>query len=264
MNKNDLLNAIKKVKEVSPKRKFKQTYDLIVTLKHLDLKKPEHQVDLFVQLHHPRGKQVKVCTFAAPELKESSQKNCDMTVEIDDFDKYAKDKKLTKKLAVDYDFFIAQATIMPKVAAAFGRILGPKGKMPNPKAGCVVPPNANLAPLVEKLKNTVRVSVKTAPMLQCRIGNEEMSDDQIVDNCLTVYNNLTHALPSQEDNIKNICLKLTMGPCVKVGALKSEEEKGKKSKSRKAVKLKASETSKKIASENAKESKVINDPKKVE
>jgi len=230
MNKNDLLNTIKKAKEVSPKRKFKQTCDLIVNLKHLDFKKPEHQVDAFVQLHFPRGKQVKVCAFVAPELKESSQKNCDFTVELENFDKYSKDKKLTKKLATEYDFFIAQATIMPKVAAAFGRVLGPKGKMPNPKAGCVVPPNANLAPLVEKLKKTIRVSARTAPLFQCRLGTEDMPDEQLLDNALTIYNSMVHALPNQEDNVKSVCVKLTMGPCVKVSADKVDSAKTKKNK----------------------------------
>jgi len=230
MNKNDLLNAIKKAKDVSPKRKFKQTYDLIVNLKHLDFKKPEHQVDAFVQLHHSRGKDVKVCAFVAPELKESSQKNCDFTVELENFDKYSKDKKLIKKLAIEYDFFIAQVTIMPKVAATFGRTLGPKGKMPNPKAGCVVSPNTNLGPLVEKLKTTIRVSAKTAPLFQCRIGTEDMSEDQILDNALTIYNSMIHILPNQEDNVKSVCVKLTMGPCVKVNAEKSDSIKNRKAK----------------------------------
>jgi large subunit ribosomal protein L1 len=236
MNKDELLSTIKKVKELSPKRKFKQTYDLIITFKHLDLKKPEHQVDAFVQLNHPRGREVKVCGLVAPELKESSKKNCDFTVDVDEFDKYAKDKKLTKKLGNEYDFFVAQANIMTKVAAAFGRILGPKSKMPNPKAGCVVPGNANLQPLVEKLKKTIRVSVKTAPSFQCRIGNEEAPDENIADNALTIYNAISHALPSEIDNIKTVYLKLTMGPAVKVGA--STEEKSAK-KTKKYIKIEA-------------------------
>jgi len=234
MNKDELLTAIKKVKEVSPKRKFKQSYDLILNFKHLDLKKPEHQVDAFVQLSHPRGKVVKVCALIAPELKESAKKSCDFFVDLDDFDKYAKDKKLTKKLAEEYDFFIAQANIMTKVAAAFGRVIGPKNKMPNPKAGCVVPANANLQPLVDKLKNTIRVSVKTAPLYQCRIGNEESPDDHIAENALSIYNAIVHALPNEKDNLKSVYLKFTMGPSVKIG--QSSEEKEEKRKLKKSFK----------------------------
>ena len=247
MNKDELLKAIKTVKETSPKRKFKQTYDLIINFKHLDLKKPEHQVDAFVQLPHPRGKIVKVCALAAPELKESAKKNCDFSVDLDEFDKYAKDKKLAKKLGSEYDFFIAQANIMTKVAAAFGRVLGPKGKMPNPKAGCVVPGNANLQPLVDKLKKTIRVSVKTAPLFQCRIANEEMPDEQVAENALMIYNSIVHALPSEQDNVKNVYLKLTMSPSVKVGATSEEKESSKTKKI-----LKAKETYDKPKSESKK------------
>ncbi len=218
MKKDELLKALKTVKGNSPKRKFKQTYDLIINLKNLDIKKTNNQIDTFVQLHHDRGKKVKICALVGPELKTSAKEPCDMVVALDEFDKYTKDKKLTKKLAQDYDFFIAQANIMPKIAAAFGKVLGPKGKMPNPKAGCIVPPNANLVPLVEKLQHTVRVSVKIAPLFQCRIGNEETDDEKLIDNAMIIYNALAHALPNEQNNIKSVYLKLTMGPSIKIGA----------------------------------------------
>ncbi|MBU2406914.1 MAG: 50S ribosomal protein L1, partial [Nanoarchaeota archaeon] len=61
MNKKAILDSIKKVREVSPKRKFPQTFDLIVNLQNIDVKNPEQKVDLFVQLHYPRGKKPRVC-----------------------------------------------------------------------------------------------------------------------------------------------------------------------------------------------------------
>ena len=107
---------------------------------------------------------------------------------------------------------------MPKVAAAFGKVLGPKGRMPNPKAGCVVPPNANLEPLVKKLQNTVRIKVNTGYLFQTRIGKEDTPDEHLIDNSMAIYNALIHALPGEQHNIKNVYLKLTMGPAIKVGA----------------------------------------------
>ena len=225
MDKNEILETLQTVKNTSPKRNFKQSYDLIITFKGLDLKKTENQVDLFIQLPHPRGRKIKVCALVGPELKDPAKESCDFVVPSDEFDKYIKDKKITKKLAQEYDFFIAQANIMPKVAAAFGRILGPKSKMPNPKAGCVVPPNANLKPLVEKLQSTARVAVKTGPLFQCRIGTEDSKDEDIADNIMIIYNSLVHALPNEHHNIKNIMLKKTMGPALKIGK-KQEAKKG--------------------------------------
>jgi large subunit ribosomal protein L1 len=216
MNKENILKVIKELREKSQKRNFKQTFDIIITLSHLNLKKPENQLDVFQQLHFARGKPVKTCALVGAELFEQAKKICDMAIHSDDFEKYGKDKKATKKLASEYEYFIAQATIMPKVAAAFGRVLGPRGKMPNPKAGCVVPPNANLKPLVEKLQKTVRLSAKTSLMVQAYVGVEDMKDEELADNILNIYDAVIHNLPAGLNNLKKVLLKLTMGKPVQV------------------------------------------------
>ena len=138
-------------------------------------------------------------------------------------------KKDMKKLAVTYDYFIAQATIMPKIATTFGKVFGPKGKMPNPKAGCVVPPNANLKPLVQKLKKTLKVKALADPIVHCCVGKEDSKEEEIIDNIMTVYNGVVHSLPQEANNIRNSYLKLTMGKSFKIGDKeKTEDVKGKK------------------------------------
>lgn len=59
MNDQEVLDALKKIREAGPKRKFSQTVDLIVTLKQLDLKKTEQNVNSFIILPHTRGKEIK-------------------------------------------------------------------------------------------------------------------------------------------------------------------------------------------------------------
>ena len=216
MNKESIQKVLKEISEKSPKRGFKQTYDLIIVLKGLDMKKPDHQVDFFVTLHHDRGKKVKVCAFAGPELKENAKDAVDLVINVEDFDKYTKDKVAMKKLAREYDYFVAQANIMAKVATAFGKSLGPLGKMPNPKAGCVVPPNANLKVLVSRLGKTVRILAKKNPMVQVYIGKEGMEEEHIVDNIITIYNQVMHHLPNEAHNIRRAKLKLTMGPAIEL------------------------------------------------
>lgn len=216
MDKEQIQAAIAKAKDISAKRNFKQSFDLIINLRGLDLKKSEHQIDTFITLPHLRGKKIKVCALVGPELAELSKDICDSVILSDNFGKYS-NKKDMKKVVNNFDFFIAQANIMPKIATVFGKVLGPRGKMPNPKSGCIVPPNANLKPLYDKLQRTVRVTAKTAPLIQCAIGTDDMSSNEIAENALTVYNSLLQLLPNEKHNIKDIYIKLTMGEPVKVG-----------------------------------------------
>lgn len=228
MEKKEFKEAIAKVRKNSPKRKFKQSFDLIINLKDINLKDSTQQVDLFVGLPYPRGKETKICAIVGAELVQQAKEACNTVITEEDFEKYARNKKLIKKAAVEHQFFIAQANQMTEIAKTFGRVLGPKGKMPNPKAGCVVPPNANLKPLCERLRTTIRVAAKTQPSIKCMIGNEEMKDEEILENVMAVYTQVVRHLPNEDNNIKSILLKLTMGQNVKVGGKEEKQAPEKK------------------------------------
>jgi large subunit ribosomal protein L1 len=215
MERKTVLEALKKAREAK-KRNFEQKFDLIINLKGLDLKKADHQVDFYIRLPKDTGKKAKVCAFVASEMISEAKEACDGVVSEDDFQKYAVNKKLAKRLASQYDYFVAQATVMTKVASSFGRVLGPKGKMPNPKAGAVFPPKTSLKPLCEKLRNTLRISAKLAPCIQCLVGRESMSDEDVADNIISVYEQVLHHLPNEVANIRSVFVKLTMGSSVRL------------------------------------------------
>ena len=185
MDKALIAATLKKVKDNSPKRNFKQSLDLIMNLKGIDLKKPEHQVNIFVTFQYGTGKDVSVCALVDSDLASKAREACDETITIDQFERF-KSKAEAKKLANKYDFFIAQSSIMPKVATVFGRYLGPKGKMPNPKIGSVLTPASNIKQLYDQLKRTVLLVTKNEPTIKCRIGNEDTKDDEAIDNTLAV------------------------------------------------------------------------------
>ncbi|MBS3139764.1 50S ribosomal protein L1 [Candidatus Woesearchaeota archaeon] len=212
MNKEQIKQALEEVKK-QPKRKFPQSYDLIINLKNLVLKTAP--VDFFATLHYSKGKKVKIAAFVDQQLADHAGKKCDLIIRESEFFKY-KDPKLQKKLAEEFDYFIAQANLMPKVAAEFGKVLGTRGKMPNPKLGCVVPPNANIEPLVKKLNSTLRLTAKKGLNLQCVVGKESQADEEIIDNIFTIYQTAAKNLPNEIQNIKNVSLKSTMGKPVKV------------------------------------------------
>ncbi|MBN1646187.1 hypothetical protein JW868_04070 [Candidatus Woesearchaeota archaeon] len=215
MNKNDISKALEALSSQKIDRKFNQTYDLIVNLQDMNLKNPEDQVDFFLTLTHTTGRKRKICALTGPELQDQAKKVCDHAISQDEFLNYA-DKKKSKKLAEEYDYFIAQANIMPKVAASFGRTFGPRGKMPNPKAGCVVPGNANLKPLYDRLQKTLKIQAKKELSIKVGVGKEDMKKDDVVDNIFTVYNQIIHHLPREQHNVKNIMVKLTMSKPIRI------------------------------------------------
>ncbi|MBI1969593.1 50S ribosomal protein L1 [Candidatus Woesearchaeota archaeon] len=216
MDKAKVQEALAKLRKDSPKRNFQQSIDLIVNLRGLDLKKTEQQFEIFFPLPHGKGKPVRVCALVGPELHQHAKEVCNTAIVEQEFEKYGKEKKILRKLAEGHDFFIAQANIMPRIATVFGKVLGPKKKMPNPKAGCIVPPKTNLKPLVEKLQNTARISVKEKLFVQLMVGIEAMKDEQIVENVMTAYEQLLPNLPNEKNNIKNMFLKFTMSKPVRL------------------------------------------------
>lgn len=230
MNKKQVLSTLELVHKDSKKRKFKQTTDLIINLKGLDLKKPEQNINTFIVLPHEKGKISRIGAFVGDELVSKAKGICDNVIHQKDFEVFGKDKKGIKKLSKQVDFFIAQANLMPQIAASFGKVLGPLGKMPNPKAGCVVPPIADLKILVDKLRKTTRVQTKNEAIIKVGVGLEDIGDDKLADNIMVIYDLVLHSLPQEKQNIKNIIIKTTMGKPFVVGRkeeTKTPEEKPK-------------------------------------
>ena len=211
MEKTQILKALEQLKD--DKKKFVQSYDLIITLKDINTKTAP--VDAFVVMPHSRGKTIKVCAVVGQELAEQAAKQCDMVIRETELAKY-RDNKAAKKLAAQYDFFLAQITLMPQIAQFFGRSFGPRGKMPNPKAGCVVAPTANLSVVKERLQKTVHVKSKDSLALQCIIGNESMKVEDVADNIMAVVTQVSKALPQEDQNVKAVFIKKTMSKPIKV------------------------------------------------
>jgi large subunit ribosomal protein L1 len=196
------------------KKGFAQSYDLLISLKDLNLKNPNEQVEFFAMVPYQLGKKRKVCALVGPEMIDDAKKTADFALEQATFEKMP--KKDLRKVAAKYEYFVGQANIMPKIAASFGRVLGPRGKMPNPKAGCIVPPRAPLQPLIDRLQKTVKVSVKKSPNVQVLIGTQGMTEQQVVENVKSLYDQIVHHLPKEENNVRHVYLKVTMGKPVKL------------------------------------------------
>jgi large subunit ribosomal protein L1 len=199
-----VLNAIKEARGNSKKRNFSQTFDLIVNVKLLDLKRPENRLSETFTLPKGRGKDATVVVF--------SDSVKDGTVEVhkmSEIEAIGADKRALKKLARDTDFFLAEPKAMPIVGKALGRVLAPRGKMPSVLAG-------DAAGMIAKHKNSVKLKMKDSPVIQCTIGTESMKDEDLAQNIVAVVQFLEKRLPKGRNNVGKIMIKLTMGKPVKV------------------------------------------------
>jgi len=214
--KDEIARALGELRKNIVKKKFAQSIDLVVKLREVDLKKPENRINETIALPNPPEKPLKICVIASGDLATRAKAaGADLLVGRQELENLGKDKKAARKLAVDYDFFIAEAPLMPLVGRGLGSFLGPRGKMPTP-----VPPNAAIDQIVSGHRKMVRVRMREQPVLQCRIGTENMTDDKLIENAQAVVSRIEQKLERGFKNIAEILLKSTMGKPVKVSFAK--------------------------------------------
>lgn len=212
LSKDQLLTALGEIRKPEAKREFSQSVELIVKLREIDLKKPENRLNESVELPNSLDKETKICVIASGDLATRAKAGqADLVLAREDLDKLGKDKKAARKLVTEYDYFIAEAPLMPLVGKTIGPILGPRGKMPTP-----VPPNAPIDQIVNSHRKLIRVRVRDQPVVQCRIGTEKMPDEKIAENALAVFSRVEAKLERGAKNIRQVLVKTTMGKPVKV------------------------------------------------
>jgi len=204
--------ALKELREKSGKRNFDQSIELIINLRDIDMKKPEGRIQESIELPYSLGKKVNIGVFAGGDMALRARKGgADLVLEGPEIESLANDKKRQRQMANSMDSFIAAAPLMPIVGRVFGAILGPRGKMPVPVA-----PTANIEGEIERQRRIILVRTRGQPILQCRVGAESMSDDEIVDNVQAVLNRIGGKLKRGAKSIGTVYIKSTMGLPVKV------------------------------------------------
>ena len=208
MEIKNLEKTIEELKNVSKKRNFKQSIDLIVTLKGLDLKKPEHKLKFEIPIAVPFS-DPKIGVFAdtlIPKVKPLESQNV-LLIRKDEIESYSKNKRLAKKTARECKSFLAEATLMPLVGKFLGPILAPRNKMPKPIPQTI----PDILPIVKREKATIKVALKDSPVIQCAVGREDMATEDLAKNVKTVLDSIESVLPAGKANINKIYIKTTMG-----------------------------------------------------
>jgi large subunit ribosomal protein L1 len=197
--KQELETSLKELR-TEKQRKFDESLDLIINLQKFDLKR--EQVNLFVSVPH-KIKDKKICGFL--EIKNDLVD----TITKSEFKKYSEKSEL-KRLVGKYDFFIAQASVMPLVATTFGRALGPSGKRPSPQLGILMNvDDKQIKELKERINHSVKIKTKEAS-IKISVGRKSMKDEDLIENIITIYNAVVKALPRDKENVKNIEVKFSM------------------------------------------------------
>jgi large subunit ribosomal protein L1 len=203
--------AIQKLKEVEKvlQRKFDETVELIFRL-GVDPKYADQMVRGSVVLPHGLGRELKVLVIASGEkLKEAEEAGAD----------YAGGEEIINKIAnenwIDFDVVIATPDMMPKLAK-LGKILGPRGLMPNPKVGTVTTDVKRA--VTEAKKGRVEFKVDKTGNLHVPVGKISFEDHKLKENILAVVDAVLKAKPpgAKGQYIRNVVLKTTMSPSVKL------------------------------------------------
>jgi len=204
-----LLEAAQKVKETNF-AKFDASFDIDVRL-GVDPRKANQMVRGVVTLPHGTGKQVRVLVLCTADAEAAAKAAGADYVGLDEY------IEKIKGGWTDVDVIITQPAIMGKIGA-LGRILGPRGLMPNPKSGTVT---VDVAKAVEEVKKgKIDFKVDKNGIVHSSIGKVSFNPQQMADNAREFINTLIKLKPATAKGtyIKSIYLSSTMSPGVKVDA----------------------------------------------
>ncbi|GAB6945020.1 50S ribosomal protein L1 [Vulcanisaeta sp. JCM 14467] len=217
LNLDAIIKAVTEAKARAKKRRFKQTYELIVRFRDFDVKNQNNRFNITVALPHPlQGKEPKVCVMATGAMVLAAKEaRADAILTREDIEKLAGNKKEIRKLANSYDYFVATPDLMVLIGRVMGQILGPRNKIPE-----VVQPNADIKAVIDRLKRSVRIRVKDQPQVMCRVGTEDMDPKQVAENIMTVLEEILKKV--RPEQLGDVSVKLTMGPPVTFSPLTSK------------------------------------------
>lgn len=208
----DPAEAVALVKQTG-KAKFDETVELSIRL-GVDPRHADQQVRGAVVLPHGTGKKIRVLVFAkADKADEARAAGAD----------YVGDADLVEKIKNEnwFDFDVAVATPdMMGVVGRIGRILGPKGLMPNPKSGTVT---MDITRAIGDIKGgKVEYRVDKTAIAHCPIGKVSFEEEKLVENLRALMEAVIKAKPSSAKGIylRSLYLSTTMGPSIKLNGTK--------------------------------------------
>ncbi|MFP4625605.1 MAG: 50S ribosomal protein L1 [Natronomonas sp.] len=206
-------DAVSRALQDAPERNFRETVDLAINLRDLDLADPANRVDESIVLPAGTGQDTRIVVFADGETAARARDVADQVLDGDDLEDLGDDEDAAKDLADETDFFIAEANMMPDIGRHLGTVLGPRGKMPTP-----LQPDDDVVETVDRMQNTVQLRSGERRTFHTRVGADDMSAEEIGTNIDVILRRLFTDLEKGPQNIDRVFVKTTMGPAVEVPA----------------------------------------------
>ena len=204
-----LAEMAKEAKAATKERKFKQSIELIITFKDIDVKKG-FALNEVVQLPKTSSPAT-VCIIATGDMSQKAKAaKADSVIGTEELEKFGTNKRESRKFINKYDFFLADTKIMPTVGKTLGQLLGPRGKMPTP-----VPFDASIEAFLERFRSCIKVRTRASLSISSKIGDVTMEDADLAINAHAVLSAIEKKLPNGEKNMKKILIKTTMGRPIK-------------------------------------------------
>jgi large subunit ribosomal protein L1 len=209
ITEKQLIEMIKEAKATDKERKFKQSLELIMVFKDIDVKKG-FSINETIQLPKTNSPAA-ICVMASGDMGlKAKNAKADKVIDNDELTRLAANKRESRKLINSFDFFLADTKLMPVVGKVLGQLLGPRGKMPTP-----VPFNAPIDAFLERFRSSIRVRVKNSLSMSCKIGDESMEDADLAINAHAILSGIEKKLPNGDKNIRKVLIKTTMGKIAK-------------------------------------------------
>jgi large subunit ribosomal protein L1 len=207
LSTQQLAELAKKGKDQSKETKFPQSVEVIITLKEVDPKKTDLNINDIVYLPHPTSKQARICFIGSGDLAvRAKNAKANLVIDPSQLENYGGSKRDAKKLARSYDFFLADTALMPRIGKVLGQALGPKGKIPTP-----VPPNAQVEAMINRMRTAIRVRSRGSLGIMAKVGDSKLTEPQLAENIVAIVNTISKKLPNGDKNVKTIMVKTTMG-----------------------------------------------------
>jgi large subunit ribosomal protein L1 len=203
--------------KASASAKFAESVDVAVKL-GVNPRHADQMVRGACSLPHGTGKQVRVVVFADGEAARAAEEAGADFVGSDELV-----NKILKEGWTDFDKAVATRNMMGKVGR-LGRVLGPRGLMPNPKVGTVVGPEQVAATVQELKRGKIDFRVEKAGIIHVSIGKVSMESEQLLANVTTLLATLVRMKPSTAKGtyIRSVALSSTMGPGIRVDTLDAQ------------------------------------------